>query len=114
MAHGQHKHRVLLHLVAVQRETTGLATGNDELFQPLLCAATDQWVVRQNVHGLDDEIHSSQCGHWFSLKKEIGKPTGISERALGVDHARQVFALGRAMGLPWARARRQACAVAAV
>ncbi len=80
--------------------------GNDEFSQPLLCGASDQGMILQNLHSLDDQVHRLQRSGWLGLQKKIGEPTEIGERSLRVDYARQTLALGFLADLPWARSRR--------
>lgn len=80
--------------------------GNDELSQPLLCGASNQGMIFEDLHGLGDEIHRFQRSGWLGLQEKIGEPTKLSQRSLGVDYARQTLALGFFAGLPWTRSRR--------
>lgn len=100
------KDDVLLQFITVQRKVARPATRNDELSQVLLCGATNQGMVFEDLHGFGDEFHRFQGSSGFSLQEKIGKPIKVSERSRGVDYPRQDLALGFGADLPCARARR--------
>lgn len=100
MPYGEHKHRILLKRIAVQRNIARLAARNNELSEPLLCEAPDQGMILQDVDRFGDEIDRFQRSGGLSLQEEIRDPPEISKRSLRVDYARQVFALGLGADLP--------------
>ncbi|MDB5967797.1 MAG: hypothetical protein JWQ90_247 [Hydrocarboniphaga sp.] len=57
-------------------------------------------MILKDLHSLGDEIHRFRRSGWLSLQEKIGEPDEIRERSLGVDYARQVFALGFGVDLP--------------
>lgn len=57
-------------------------------------------MILKDLHSLNDEIDRFQRSGWLSLREKIGEPTEIRERSLGVDYARQDFALGFRVDLP--------------
>jgi len=62
----------------------------------------------QYAYRLFDESNRRQCGLGIALDQEILQALKVIESALGVDQARQDFALGRFDGLPPTRSRRYA------
>ncbi|GEM_PF-6509947 len=57
-------------------------------------------MILKDLYSLRDEIHRLQRSGWLGLQQKIGELTEIRECSLGINYARQVFALSFEADLP--------------
>ncbi len=100
MSNGKDQHSVMLHLVAVQSDVTGLSARDDQLSHVVFNRTPNQWMVFENLYCLRNQFSRFHGRGRLCFEEEIGESFEISERASGIDQLRQDLAFGLEATLP--------------
>jgi hypothetical protein len=85
MADGKNEHGVVGRFVAVQRDVSGVPSGDDQFSQAIFSSPSDQWMVRQNLDGFCNEIDGRERHGGVGFKEKVSQAFEIGKCSLRID-----------------------------
>jgi hypothetical protein len=104
MAQSQDQSNVFRNLVAVERDVSRLAIGNDQLAHRGFAKAPDERMPLQDFDAVKDDFDAFQCHLRRLVVRKIGETLEAGKGPPRIDYLRHARAFGRAACSPRARA----------